>query len=72
VGKKAKEALPVAPLSDLLDIEGLLSAHSDLDLRRVRRWVRVFADALETPELYDDLQQRLRRRPRRKRDQGNA
>lgn len=52
---------------DLLDIEGLLAAHSNLDLRRVRRWVRVFADALETPELYDDLQQRLRRRPRRKR-----
>jgi len=52
---------------DLLDIDGLLAAHLDLDLRRVRRWVRVFADALETPQLYSDLQQRLRRGPRRKR-----
>lgn len=57
---------------DLLDIEGLLAAHLDLDLRRVRRWVRAFADALETPELYDDLQKRLRRRPRRKRGTGRA
>ena len=46
---------------DLLDIEGLLAAHLELDLDRVRRWVRAFADALETPELYDDLEQRLRR-----------
>ena len=57
---------------DLLDIEGLLAAHTDLDLRRVRRWVRTFADALETPQLYDDLQQRLRRRPPRKRGKGKA
>jgi len=47
---------------DLLDIEGLVAAHPDLDVRRVRRWVRAFADALETPELYNDLQQRLGRR----------
>jgi hypothetical protein len=52
---------------DLLDIDGLLAAHPDLDLRRVRRWVRAFADALEMPEVYDDLQQRLGRRPPRKR-----
>jgi hypothetical protein len=57
---------------DLLDIEGLLAVHLDLDLRRVRRWVRTFADALETPQLYDDLQQRLRRRARRKRGKGRA
>jgi hypothetical protein len=57
---------------DLLDIDGLLAAHPDLDLRRVRRWVRAFAEALETPEIYDDLQQRLRRRPPRKRGKGQA
>jgi len=55
---------------DLLDIEGLLAAHPDLDLRRVRRWVRAFADALETPKLYNDLRQRLSRRPPRKRGKG--
>jgi hypothetical protein len=48
---------------DLLDIDGLLAAHPKLNLRRVRRWVREFADALETPELYDDLQSRLLHRP---------
>jgi hypothetical protein len=52
---------------DWLDIEGLLAAHRDVDLRRVRHWVRAFADALEAPELYADLQQRLARRPPRKR-----
>jgi len=52
---------------DLLDIEGLLATHPDLDRRRVRRWVRAFADALETPELYNDLQRRFARRPPRKR-----
>jgi len=52
---------------DRLDIEGLLAAHPDLDVRLVRRWVRAFADALEAPELYEDLQQQLARRPRRKR-----
>ena len=57
---------------DLLDIDGLLAAHLALDLRRVRRWVRAFADALETPQLYDDLEQRLRRRPRRKRGKGGV
>jgi hypothetical protein len=52
---------------DLLDIEGLLAAHPKLDVRRVRRWVRIFADALEMPELYDDLQLRLARLSPRKR-----
>jgi hypothetical protein len=52
---------------DLLDIEGLLAAHPDLDRRRVRRWVRAFAEALETPEVYEDLQRRLKGFPTRKR-----
>ena len=51
---------------DLFDIEGLLVAHPALDVRRIRRWVRIFALALETPELYDDLQIRLARRPPKK------
>jgi hypothetical protein len=52
---------------DLLDIEGLLVNHPDLDRQRVRHWVRAFADALETPELYDDLQHQLQRNPPRRR-----
>jgi hypothetical protein len=57
---------------DLLDIEGLLAAHPHLDVRRIRRWVRAFADALDTPELYDDLQRRLAHRSHRKRGRGKA
>jgi hypothetical protein len=49
---------------DLLDLEGLLATYPDLDVRRLRRWVRAFAEALEAPELYEDLQQRLARRRR--------
>jgi hypothetical protein len=50
---------------DLLDIDGLLAAHPKTDLNRIRHWVRVFADALESPEIYDNLAARLSRRPPR-------
>jgi hypothetical protein len=52
---------------DVMDIDGLLAAHPDLDVDRVLHWVRAFADALEAPELYNDLQQQLGRRPPRER-----
>jgi hypothetical protein len=41
---------------DLVDIEGIVAAHPRLNLRRVRRWVRNFAEALEMPELLHDLE----------------
>jgi hypothetical protein len=47
---------------DQLDVAGLLSAHPQLDVRRVRRWVRIFADALDTPELLEDLNRMLGKR----------
>jgi hypothetical protein len=47
---------------DLQDIEGLLAAQPRLDTRRVRRWVRLFAETLEMPEVYDDVDTLLRRR----------
>jgi Nucleotidyl transferase of unknown function (DUF2204) len=47
---------------DLQDIDGLLAAYPKLNVRRVRRWVKSFADALELPEIYDDLKRRLARR----------
>jgi hypothetical protein len=52
---------------DLLDIEGLVAAHPNLDVRRIRRWVQTFADTLEMPELYEDLEKRLPRHPPKKR-----
>lgn len=45
---------------DLIDIENLLTVYSDLDLSRVRYWVKQFADVLEMPELLTDLDQRLK------------
>lgn len=47
---------------DLIDIENLLTVYSDLDLSRVRYWVKQFADILEMPELLTDLDQRLKSR----------
>lgn len=57
---------------DLLDIVGLLVAHPDLDVGRIRRWVKVFAEAFEMPEIHDDLQRRLPRPPPRKRGTGKV
>jgi hypothetical protein len=47
---------------DLLDIDGLVATHPRLDTRRIRRWARTFAEALEAPDLYRELDRRLRRR----------
>jgi len=44
---------------DLADIEGILEAIPKLNLNRIRRWVRDFSNALELPEIYDDLQKIL-------------
>jgi hypothetical protein len=41
---------------DLADLEAILAAHPKLNLRRVRRWVREFAAALEMPEVLNDLE----------------
>jgi hypothetical protein len=56
---------------DVMDVEGLLAAHPKLDVKRVRRWVRAFADTLELPEIYEDLQQRLKRWPPPRRGKGS-
>jgi len=52
---------------DLADIEAILAARSKLNLRRVRRWVREFAAALEMPEILNDLEALLPQRKKRKR-----
>jgi hypothetical protein len=52
---------------DLLDIQGLLTAHPQLDVQRVQDWLRAFADTLEMPEVYDDIVGLLpKRRPKRR------
>lgn len=51
---------------DLADIESILDVHSKLNLKRVRRWVRQFSDALEMSEIFKDLETILARRRKRK------
>ncbi len=45
---------------DLLDIEALLTNQTFLDKEYIRTWVKQFADALEMPELWDDLPAHLK------------
>ena len=40
---------------DLLDIRSMIEAHPNLDAGRVERWVREFAEALEMPEIWEDI-----------------
>jgi predicted nucleotidyltransferase len=52
---------------DLTDIEAILAAHPKINVRRVRRWVREFAAALEMPEILNDLEMLLSQRRKLKR-----
>jgi hypothetical protein len=54
---------------DLADIEGILAATGNLNLRHIRRWVREFAHAVGSPEMLSDLEGLLRK-ARRKRHSG--
>lgn len=49
---------------DIMDIENIIQANPDLDLERIRRWVREFSAVLEMPEIHDTLEKLLRQRPR--------
>lgn len=44
---------------DIADIEALLNIHQHLDITYIRRWVEEFADALEMPELSENLERLL-------------
>lgn len=45
---------------DLLDIQAIVENHPDLDVARVKNWVKQFADILEMPSLWDDIQKILK------------
>jgi hypothetical protein len=53
-------------LRDMADIEAILDAQPKLDLPRVRRWVREFSAALETPELLRDFNALVARQRKQK------
>ncbi len=40
---------------DLLDIQAVIESQPNLDKERIRYWVGEFAQALEMPELWDDI-----------------
>jgi predicted nucleotidyltransferase len=44
---------------DYEDIRGIMAAHPNLDRPWIERWIREFADLLETPEMWTDLQKVL-------------
>lgn len=45
-------------------VENIIQANPDLDVERIRRWVREFSAFLEMPEIHDTLEKLLRQRPR--------
>jgi hypothetical protein len=47
---------------DRADVESLLSVHPDLDVRRARRVLVEFAEALEQPELVQEFDRLTGRR----------
>lgn len=49
---------------DLQDIEGLLKAHPEADVTRVRQWVREFATATGMGDMLEDLDKLLARQKR--------
>lgn len=47
---------------DIADIIGIVDVQTDLDVERIRHWVREFSSILEMPEIFDDLERLLKRR----------
>jgi predicted nucleotidyltransferase len=52
---------------DLADIESIMDAHPNLNLRKIRRWVKEFSTAIEIPEIFNDLEKILVRGRKQKR-----
>lgn len=47
---------------DLGDIESVLDANPNMDIDRIRRWLRDFSSVLEMPEIHEAFEQLMRRR----------
>jgi len=46
---------------DMFDIEAVIAAQPDLDKERIAFWVKQFADVLEMPEVWTDIEDLLQR-----------
>ncbi len=44
---------------DILDIQGVVDANPNLDKQRIKYWLRQFAEALELPEIWLDVEKLL-------------
>lgn len=44
---------------DMLDIQGIVDANPNLDKQRIEYWLRQFAEALESPEIWLDVEKLL-------------
>ena len=40
----------------LIDIQTVVDAHPDLDIDRIKYWTKSFAEALEVPDLWTDIE----------------
>ncbi len=49
---------------DISDIESILDAYPNLDLKRIRKWVSEFSKVLEMPEILNDVENILKQRRR--------
>lgn len=47
---------------DLIDIEAIRDANPNLNLKRIRKWVKEFSAVLEMPEILKDLEKILKRK----------
>ena len=47
---------------DMADIQSLMDAQPNIDLKRVRHWVRECLSVIEMPEIYNDLEKILAQR----------
>lgn len=46
---------------DIIDIESLLDANPELNMRRVRKWIREFSKVLEMPEILENVKKIIRK-----------
>ncbi|MBN1537430.1 MAG: nucleotidyl transferase AbiEii/AbiGii toxin family protein [Anaerolineales bacterium] len=46
---------------DLLDIKEIINNHPKIDRRRFESWVTQFSEALEIPEIWDDIKKNIRK-----------
>jgi len=45
---------------DLIDVQTIVDSHPDLDINRIQHWVKSFAEVLEIPDLWTDIEKMLK------------